>query len=176
MSSAMLTADDRGAVAQADRVLDENRVISSPVLVEELARNYGLAVEVRSFPPQLAGMAGLIDMRSTPVQIVVSAQDSPDLRAFTIARGLGHWLLHKENLRSDPNLGMLPRGPIGSARNKLHAEAITFAANLLVPDRFLKQWPNVDPARLASLFGVSQEVIGFRLWDRPRPSMKMTKR
>jgi len=78
-------------------------------------------------------------------------------------------LLHKEKLEEDPKLSILFRKPLGQTDpNPLEQEANTFAAEILVPMVILREYLNKgikEPVILADIFGVSQEVISYRIKD-----------
>ena len=95
---------------------------------------------------------------------VINAADPPNRKKFTIAHELGHWVMHRSLLRDRPEIGVLLREPLGRADSSpLEQEANAFAANLLVPDNMLKSYRTDDIVLLAKVFGVSEEVIGYRL-------------
>jgi Zn-dependent peptidase ImmA (M78 family) len=90
-------------------------------------------------------------------------------QAFTLAHELGHWLLHNEKLRESPELSILFSKPLGELNKEpIEKEANCFAASLLVPKSFLEEYKDEDPLTIAQIFGVSQDVIGFRIKDEYR--------
>lgn len=150
------------AAEKADKVLVDNCISHPPIPIDELAGNYGLRVLEMSFPTELAHVSGIIDMNNG--RIIVNQEDGINRKVFTIAHELGHWLLHKEILEENPERSLLLREPIGQLNSDpIETEANFFAANLLVPMKLLRQYPCDDIGLLAKLFGVSKEVIGYRL-------------
>ena len=89
-----------------------------------------------------------------------------------MAHELGHIKLHASELEKNPDLGILYRRPLGEKDSDAkEQEANFFAASLLVPEtmyeEIIKQYKDVLPENkinlLSALFGVSQEVMGYRL-------------
>ena len=154
----------------ADEVLHDNLVTSPPVNVFAIVRNYGLDIAYASFP-EYEDVAGFINLEDR--QIVVNDFDSPTRQKFTIAHELGHWIMHRSILETNPNQGILLRLPLGRPDpDPREKEANSFAANLLVPDQLLL--PDLKSGQrlndlaggeklLATVFGVSSDVVAFRL-------------
>lgn len=154
------------AKTNAQTVLDENFITQPPIHIVELAKNYGYDVLMANLPPDVAGM--VYEKRKA---ILINNKDSTQRQAFTIAHELGHIKLHPDELAADPNLGVLYRIPLGHKdSDPKEQEANCFAANLLVPDKMLKalveQYNKLATVeRLARVFGVSTDVIRYRLKD-----------
>jgi Zn-dependent peptidase ImmA (M78 family) len=155
------------AKTTADEVLTENYITQPPVPINTIVKNYGFEVVEVELPPNVAG---LVDISSH--RIFINKGDSDTRKAFTVAHELGHIKLHSDELTKNPNIGILYRRPLGHKDDDAkEQEANFFAASLLVPqsmyDEVLKQYKNVLPENrielLSSLFGVSQEVMGYRL-------------
>ncbi len=155
----------------AEEVLKENYITVPPVPVGELAKNYGYDVIEGEMP---SNIAGLVDINKHVIYI--NQADSATRKAFTIAHELGHIKLHSELLKKNPDITILYRRPLGKKDDKVEEqEANCFAASLLVPEEMLKnvlnEYPNLNLTAennrsiLASLFGVSNEVMGYRLHD-----------
>jgi Zn-dependent peptidase ImmA (M78 family) len=156
------TADWRGAANKAHEVLTANSVIEPPVRIDQIAANYGLSVVEASFAPPHENVSGFIDFESK--QIVVNRADPLNRKIFTVAHELGHWLLHPDVIAQDHGRTILSRMPLRTAdKDPLEQEANCFAANLLVPKEFLDPVKDAPITALANMFGVSQEVIGYRL-------------
>jgi len=151
----------------ASEVLRENFISKPPVPVYELARNYGYEVMEAELP---SNVAGLVDIKKNI--IFINKADTDTRKAFTVAHELGHIKLHSSELKKNPDLGILYRRPLGEKdSDEKEQEANFFAASLLVPESMyedvLKQYKDVLPENkielLSALFGVSQEVLGYRL-------------
>lgn len=152
------------AISKAEEVLRDNLVEEPPVKITEIARNYGLLVETADLGEYGADVAGFIDPASKI--IYVNKKDSATRQAFTIAHELGHWLMHQDELEKEPNkYAVLYRKPLGTVNgDPVEKQANTFAANLLVPKKMLEKYAkDSDINTLADIFGVSTEVIGYRL-------------
>lgn len=154
------------AKALSDQVLAENYIVEPPVDVYELAENYGLKVREEHFAPSFSHVSGFIMLENGTPRIVVNSADSDNRKKFTVAHELGHWLLHKKELSANPKVGVLFRIPLGKLNtDPLESQANAFAANLLVPSEMLKEKKKTitTQKKLAEFFGVSEEVIGYRL-------------
>lgn len=152
-------------VKKAESLLEENYIKEPPVDVYQLARFNGLDIIEQAFPEQLNHISGFVTKDGDINKMYVNLNDSPNRRKFTIAHELGHWLLHQEELTKNPNRSILFRIAIGELnKDPLEKEANIFAANLLVPLTLLNKYrddKSID--ELAKLFGVSKDVIGYRL-------------
>ena len=152
------------AIEKARAVIQDNFIVVPPVRIDEIARNYGLNVIQANFKNYSREVAGFIDLAKKT--IYVNASDSDTRKAFTIAHELGHYLLHLEKLQ-DPNnkISVLYRKPIGELNSDpIEKEANCFAANILVPMELLEKYKGEDVNTIAKIFGVSPEVIGYRIW------------
>lgn len=154
------TANYQRAELAAEKMLKENFIIEPPVDVLEIARNTGLYVLEGSFD-RYSDVAGYLDMNSG--RIVVNEAEPSNRQAFTVAHEIGHYVLHLRELKDNPELGIVYRRAIAGEKNPIEQEANCFAANLLVPKKFLARYLGQDRTRIAEIFGVSEEVIGYRL-------------
>lgn len=86
--------------------------------------------------PLRVALAGLLDRHKS--LIAVSAGMRLEIKRFTAAHEIGHFILHPEivSLREDPRTDVTLRAVFRSLREK---EADLFAAELLMPERFLNQ-------------------------------------
>ena len=93
---------------------------------------------------------------------------------FTIAHELGHWILHKdsaqEKLPGFTDEFLICRG-INNSINDRERQADTFAAHLLMPEKFVKAQLNnfktylneYDLKQIANVFRVSKQAMQIRL-------------
>lgn len=147
--------------AKARELLRENSITTPPVPIYEMARNYVNDVLAVEFPSPHDNISGYIDFDRS--MIVVNAEDSPVRQRFTIAHELGHLKLHDLQAPAMRSYSVVYRTPLSTVKEQIEKEADCFAANLLVPKEWLLPIRTMDQGRLASLFGVSKEVIGWRL-------------
>ncbi len=162
------TPDYKKAEKAALEILQENFITSYPIPVEELIEFHGLGLILSDFSN--GEISGVIDLKKK--YLYINSMDSPQRRRFTIAHELGHWILHQTELSANQELAVLYRRPIGrEGEDRLEQEANCFAANLLVPEEFLrdviqskKNESAGSPlnAYLAKIFNVSESVIGYR--------------
>ncbi len=147
--------------AKAEEVLAENFITEPPVPIFSMVRKYGIGLS--QAPMNYQYVAGFIDIETT--EIVVNLADTPDTQAFIAAYELGVWLLYKQDIKNKPNLGILVRHPFGSKdTDALIQEADAFAAYLTVPSKLFQKYKEEDDGRLSRIFGVPEEVIGYRRW------------
>ena len=152
--------DYKKAQEEAEKVWKKLCLSSPPVPILEVCASYSLTVIGVSFQEQ-PDVSGILDIEKRIIYLDHS--DTPEHKRFTIAHELGHWLLHREALNGDPNLSIYYRRPIGGELNQKEKEANCFAANLLVPTKFLAELQtSYSETELASIFAVSRQVIGYR--------------
>lgn len=153
------------AIDDANQVLRENFLTEPPVDVYELAKTYGLDIVETPFPEEQNNISGFVTMSDGIGKLYVNANESPNRRRFTVAHELGHWRLHKQELRDNPQRSILFRIAIGELnKDPIESAANVFAANLLVPLEMLRKYKDSQTAdELAKLFNVSKDVIGYRL-------------
>lgn len=113
---------------------------------------------------KLKNTAGFFDPATRTIYI--NKNDPPNRKTFTIAHELGHFKLEHDASR----YGVLPRWQVpGIEKEPIEKEADCFAANLLVPEDMLKkvmkdyELDKKDTSLLCNMFGVSEDVIRFRL-------------
>lgn len=156
-------ADYKKAEEQAKEVWKQNFILSVPFDLEEIARNYGLEVVEVDFGEKFSNIAGYLKEKT----IFVNGLDGENRKKFTIAHELGHFLLHQKELEEHPSqYAVLFRITIGKMNNDpVEKEANCFAANLLVPEEMLREklTQKIGIPQLAEIFGVSQDVIGYRI-------------
>lgn len=150
----------RAAKASADALTQIYTAPSIPVI--EIAEQNGVNVLFSDMGKYREEIAGFCDFEAT--RLYVNKDDIPSRQMFTIAHELGHWMLHREAFRADPErYPVLPRFQKTDDSNAFEREANTFAANLLVPDHLLKPVKGAPIAALADVFGVSRTMMEIRL-------------
>lgn len=164
------------------RILESFQIALQPV--PELTRNR--AREFLRLPPaedpqaasEHSPLSGLMVARATGSVVLVNATDILTRRRFTMAHELGHHLLHRPRvqfgmLRYDlaaEDGGHLSEG----ALQRIEEEADLFAANMLMPEQWVRAWfisqqndwdlsPGLAGSRLATLLLVSRQAATKRL-------------
>jgi len=147
----------------AQKVLNDNYVISPPIDIFDIANSYGFQINELDFGEEYNKVAGFITPKKRVIYI--NKNDSENRKKFSIAHELGHWLLHKKELETMPEkYAILLRIPLGQTENDpIEKEANCFAANLLVPKDMLDKHKGKDINEIAEIFAVSKDVIGFRM-------------
>lgn len=145
--------------SEADRLSAPYSVPPIPVL--EIAESNGVDVVIADFGSARETVAGFCDFAGA--KIYVNSADHVNRQMFTMAHELGHWILHKEFFERDQDrYQILPRFHKAKS-DPFEQEANHFAANLLVPRRLLLPVKEAAVATLASIFGVSREMMENRL-------------
>ena len=150
------------AEEKAIGILEKYDIKEPIVPIFQIAQEEGITLKFINMPQELQDVAGFFDPKKKI--IFVNKEDAPNRQTFTIAHELGHYILGHE-----PNeYGVLPRIPNLVETNPKEKEANCFAANLLVPAKMLKEIIKKynlkpDAALLAEIFGVSEEVMKYRL-------------
>lgn len=157
-----------------ERLLAEHHIRSAPVGVADLAKSMGVEVQETPAEDDLSGFL-YRDRNSNSAIIGVNADHHPNRRNFTAAHELGHYLLHDfDDVHVDRDFKVWLRSEASSQGTDIEEkEANLFAAELLMPARFLKQ--DVEEIgtidimdeevlqELAAKYGVSTQAMTFRL-------------
>jgi Zn-dependent peptidase ImmA (M78 family) len=159
-----------------ETLLERGKFIEPPIDVKQIATEQ--KIDVREEP--LGDISGLIFREGSQVIIGVNENHHERRRRFTIAHELGHFFLHSENpLFIDKVFPVKRRDHVSSeAIDKDEIEANAFAAELLMPSKFLKEdfsrvkpgvldYENEDITEviqdLADRYKVSTQAITVRL-------------
>lgn len=162
-----------------EQLLVKNHVRHAPVDVRAIAVAEGVQVQEQPVEDQLSGFL-LRDAGTRRAVIGVNSSHHANRRRFSLAHELGHFLLHDnetvhvDRTERDHGLRIRRRDEVSSAGTDIaEREANLFAAELLMPARFLEQ----DVAdhigedildeqvlrALARKYGVSAQALAFRL-------------
>lgn len=158
--------------AMVDRLLTQHKIQSAPVFVAEIAKALNVTVQESPAEDELSGFL-YRDAKQGLAIIGVNADHAPTRRNFTAAHELGHFLLHDfGDIHVDRQVWM--RNEASSQGTNLEEkEANLFAAELLMPARFLADDVEQIGAfdlldedvlqNLAGRYGVSTQAMTFRL-------------
>ncbi|MDP4011407.1 MAG: ImmA/IrrE family metallo-endopeptidase [Candidatus Roizmanbacteria bacterium] len=158
-----MSADYKKAQQKAEELLNKYELSEPPIRIEDIIKGEGLSVFEVDFKSNNDLVSGFIDHDEST--IYVNKYEKDDRQAFTLAHELGHWLLHKDDLKGDSDIAIMYR-KTDITRNKdpREKEANCFAANLLVPKKMLDKYVHkYSLPQLAQIFGVSEQVITYRL-------------
>ena len=159
-----MPADYRRAIQEAERLISSYKITSPPVDPEAIAEAIGVSVVYARFSGEIdAKLSGYSDSQNKT--IVINANIPANRKTFTIAHELGHHVMHREYLADDGSYQVFPRfNEYEEGKPDEEREADVFAANLLVPAKFLRRYKDVaSVAELARTFCVSEAVILNRL-------------
>jgi len=163
--------------ALVEALLEKNDVVPGAIPVEKIAKSYGISLRIDEVDNDLSGFL-YRDHKAKNVIIGANKSHHPNRQRFTIAHELGHYLLHEGelvHLDSDRGAFMLNlRDSVSSkGEDNDEREANLFAAELLMPAKFLKQeleGQDLDILeasgllqKLARKYKVSPEALTFRL-------------
>lgn len=156
--------DYNKAAKLAEKVVEENFVTTAPVRIDEIIRNYGFKIVPFNFA-EMQNLNGFIDLPKKT--IFIDDSDQEPVKAFTLARALGYTFLFTPDASAQDQLALMLRHPLGQSSDypnyDLNQETNWFAANLLVPEKLLKNYKNEDSNSLSKIFGVTAEVVGYRM-------------
>lgn len=129
--------------ARAAQVLADAGVKEAPVDVTSIARSLGVDVSYSPAEDSLSGFILRNDETGKTI-IGVNSTQHPLRQRFTVAHEIGHYLLHvKERVHVDRREGgyqVKLRNPASSTgTNVEEMEANLFAAELLMPEKFLRE-------------------------------------
>jgi len=155
-------------------LLEEHGVSTAPVPVERIAKALDAQLRFSPLDDELSGMVYVKD--GTPI-IGVNALHHPNRQRFTLAHEVGHLVLHRaeitRQIHVDKGFPMLMRDAAsGAGIDEMEIEANFFAAELLMPERFLArslqgQSFDIDDegavSTLAKEYKVSTAAMRFRL-------------
>lgn len=166
---------------EAWNLLQECHIIGPPVPVERLTEQCGATLR---FEPFDGDVSGIVFKQTDGSSIIgVNSAQSSTRQRFTIAHEIGHLLLHRGgdiHIDEKPLSKLLtPREPVkkrdnisSQATDAREIEANQFAAELLMPEEFIRQSvEDLDPETpvdeaiesLSRLFQVSSTAIIYRL-------------
>jgi Zn-dependent peptidase ImmA (M78 family) len=132
-----------------------------PIPVFDIAEQRGVNVVFASFGRHSETISGFCDFAAA--RLYVNENDSSGRKMFTIAHELGHWLLHRDFIKSGSHLyRALPRFKAPS-ESVLEKEANLFAAELLVPRSLVLPVKDASVSQLADIFAVSRTMMEWRL-------------
>lgn len=155
---------------EARRLLKGCRVTAPRhIVVEDFALRIGLAIIAA---PLVGAVAQLISPRWGRPKILLSDRlVESEVRRFTIAHELAHYLLRHPSLSLAEMCDPLARGTERTWERNVEAEANAFAAELLVPEALVRPifagaQPSLEPAlQIAHMFGVSVRVGAIRFTE-----------
>lgn len=125
----------------ADKLLQETGTTKPPVMPSRIARHLGLQVVLAPAQEGLSGFL-LVDHSTGNRVIGVNAAHHVHRQRFTLAHEIGHHVLEHEgrlHIDEDRKISLNARSPLSSTgENSDEVEANAFAAELLMPEQFLR--------------------------------------
>ncbi|MDE2039848.1 MAG: ImmA/IrrE family metallo-endopeptidase [Elusimicrobia bacterium] len=153
-------------------LLVKSEVASAPVPIEKIADTLGLEVRYEPLDGDLSGC--LVRQEGSKPTVGINSQQSSNRQRFTLAHECAHFLLHKgEEVILDRTFHVNRRDTVSQkAEEPDEIEANFFAAELLMPEKFLKEdltgkaFDLLDDdliEELAKKYMVSQQAFTYRL-------------
>jgi Zn-dependent peptidase ImmA (M78 family) len=154
----------------ADDLLRSIRYGGGAVPIERIATEMGAMIRYAPYDGELAGMF----IRSGDKSLIAVNSSHPKNRQrFTIAHECGHMRFHSSDLFVDKRFSILNRDEISSrAENIMEIEANQFAAEILMPHRYLiseLKANNIDLEddihikQISKKYMVSQQAMTYRI-------------
>lgn len=159
-----MTADFRKAECEAAGILKKYNITEPFVDLHKITRGEGLHIAIVQLKPEWENnISGFYDDGTKT--IYVNRNISAARTRFTIAHELGHYLMHKDYIKSEKYKVLMRRNDWSiNDKPDVEKEADAFAANLLVPLEILEKYRDkATVPQLKDLFGISEEMLGYRL-------------
>lgn len=141
------------------RRLEASGLLKLPIDIYSVSEYLGIDIKEEVMDDELSGF---IEPRRTGWVIGVNSYHHSNRQRFTIAHEIGHFLLHKP---SEKHVDITFARRAGR-RNKMENEADNFAANLLMPEKEVRERISAGESsleKLAALFGVSAMAVKYRV-------------
>jgi Zn-dependent peptidase ImmA (M78 family) len=142
-----------------------SRIRIPPVNVVQIAESLGFEVCDYDFPESTSAVLVIDgDIRA----IGVNRTAAPVRKRFSIAHELGHFLLGHGDFADSRQTFEDGSYNYSDPQNRQESEANEFAAELLMPESFLKrdlQDAPLDVPRLAKLYQVSEQAMWIQLFS-----------
>jgi len=165
---------------KVETLLAESGITEPKVPVERIAVRYGIDVRMQPIDEDISGFL-LRQAGEQGAIIGLNSNHSPTRRRFTLAHELAHFFLHGDQGQQEVHIDRTSRFQVklrdpasSQGIDQEEIEANVFAAELLMPARFLErdfiEHDGFDlsdddhtAAALAKRYGVSAQAMSFRL-------------
>jgi Zn-dependent peptidase ImmA (M78 family) len=167
---------NKNPVAEAQRLLKSARIVNPPVRVDKVAEKLKARLTFEPFEGE-GDISGILYRDEKQTIIGINSTHSNVRQRFTIAHEIGHLVLHEGELFVDQAVRVNFRDKRSSlAENRQEIEANKFAAELLMPAEMIQREIEKRVAKkiateaqlvaeLARVFDVSEQAMGFRLFN-----------
>lgn len=148
-----------------EKIISKNQVAAAPIPVVAIARNLGFSVYKMKFKDR--NIAGIMADAAIPVSpfrekrvMVINREDYPTRQNFTVAHEIAHFVLHCSSSNNFYERYM--HDVDKDQKSDVEKMADSFAANLLMPERMVREYISTFPstATLAELvFGITDKFF-----------------
>lgn len=143
-----------------------------PVPIDAILKAHG--IEVFADNEMAPTVSGILMIKKDRVGAMVNHTHPEARKRFTLAHELGHYLLHRRNtnLFVDEVAVLYRSGYSDTGTGRMEVEANVFAAELLMPEKVLREHLKSDPSvaqsdeairKLARRYDVSSAAMKYRL-------------
>jgi len=162
--------------ARAQRLLDEFKISTVPVMVDKVAKQLGAQLKFSPLDDELSGMVFV--KNGSPI-IGINSLHHSNRQRFSIAHEIGHLVMHRDHISNTIHVdkqfstSILRRDATSAAgTERLEIEANQFAAALLIPRATLEELfstPQLDIVddypinEWAKIFKVSPATLEYRI-------------
>lgn len=166
----------RQITEKVQQLLATHGLTRPPIPIEKLAQNLGVELRYEPFEHKGDQVSGMLFRDKGRSVIGINSNESPARQRFTIAHEIGHLQLHDDSIHFDTPVEVFFRNQLSSKSvDHKEIEANAFAAELLMPEKFVKAQFNLESGScnsdedlvevLAKRFSVSTQAMTFRLMN-----------
>lgn len=160
-----MEADYDKAKKEATNLLEKFHLKEPPIDPEYIAEEMGVDVVFAQFKPNVSEkVSGFIEMNNKNARILINSNISTELKNFTIAHELGHFMLHKSYVQGDDYVIYPSSNNHDIEKSIEEQEADVFATELIAPISFLKKYQRIASLpELSKIFIASEDMLKRRL-------------
>jgi Zn-dependent peptidase ImmA (M78 family) len=129
-----------------------------PVNIFLLADYLHISIIPQSFADIFEEISGFVDINENKIFIDNNLKFVD--RVFIISILIGHLILHKEELKANPDLGIIRKQiDYNAYENEYSQSAKLFAIALLIPKEYKKYFKNKSTSELSALFTLPESIL-----------------
>lgn len=140
-------------IEKAWAILKEKNILKPPVPIKRIAVSYGVDLFFVELPDDISGILDLENKNDA--KIFVNKLHSSKRQRFSIAHELGHFFLHEHNAIHIDRYSFFRNRNSETALDPMEIEANRFAAEILMPSKFLEE----ELSRYIDIIDIDEDVI-----------------